>query len=235
MSQPQLPENIKEIKEEELFFFSCHPGVKCFTHCCCQLELALGPYDLIRLRRHLGITSREFLDQYALVEWQEGDLFPRVYLAMVDDGQASCPFVSAKGCAVYEGRPGACRTYPLGRAVFRRTDNSLDSFHVVLREEHCLGFGEATEQTIGRWTQGQGLPVYNQMNDALFALLHHPETTRGFVPTPAQRQLFMATLYDIDAFKTSGKVENGQQLDDENLLLAAITWLQRQLFGFFQF
>ncbi|MEN8256444.1 MAG: YkgJ family cysteine cluster protein [Thermodesulfobacteriota bacterium] len=235
MSAPQLPENIKEIKEQEVFHFNCHPGVKCFTDCCRQLELALTPYDVLRLRRHLGITSKEFIDQYALVEWQEGDIFPAVYLGMVDDGHVSCPFVSKKGCAVYDGRPGACRTYPLGRAAFQQPDGSLGSFHVVLKEDHCLGFSEADEQSIARWTEGQGLQLYNQMNDAMITILHNPEIAKGFVPNPEQRDLFINTLYDIDSFRASGKVENCQQLDDENLLLAAINWLRIQLFGFFKF
>lgn len=236
MSAPQLPENIKEIKDQEVFHFNCHPGVTCFTDCCRQLELALTPYDVIRLRRHLGISSREFLDQYALVEWQESDIFPSVYLGMVDDGHASCPFVSAEGCIVYEGRPGACRTYPLGRAAFQQPDNSLDSFHVVLKEDHCLGFAETDEQTIALWTKDQGLQSYNQMNDALITILHNPEVAKGFIPTPEQRDLFINTLYDIDAFRLSDKVENASQLDDEKLLLmAAIDWLRIQLFGFFRF
>ncbi len=208
MSSPQLPENIKEITDQEVFQFNCQPGVKCFTDCCRQLELALTPYDVIRLRRHLNITSREFLEQYALVEWQEGDVFANVYLGMVDDGHVSCPFVSDKGCAVYGGRPGACRTYPLGRAAFQQPDGSHGSFHVLLREDHCHGFAEGDEQTIGRWTQGQGLQAYNQMNDAMIAILHNPEVTKGFIPTPEQRDLFINTLYDIDAFRALGRVEN---------------------------
>ncbi len=235
MVAPQLPENIKEIKDQEVFHFNCHPGVPCFTDCCRQLELALSPYDVIRLRRHLGLSSRQFLEQYTLIEWQEGDVFPRVYLGMVDDGHVSCPFVSAKGCAVYEDRPAACRTYPLGRAAFPQPDGELGTFHVVLKEEHCLGFAEADAQTIASWTQGQGLQLYNQMNDAMITILHSPEVAAGFVPSPEQRQLFIDTLYDIDSFRASGKVEQCQQLDDENLLLAAINWLRLQLFGFFKF
>ncbi len=235
MSSPQLPENVKEIKDQEVFRFNCHPGVQCFTDCCRQLELALSPYDVIRLRRHLGISSREFLDHYALIEWQDGDVFPSVYLGMVDDGHASCPFVSDKGCAVYEGRPGACRTYPLGRAAFQQPNGGLDSFHVVLKEDHCFGFSEADEQTISRWTQGQGLQLYNQMNDAMITILHNPEIAKGFAPSPEQRALFIDSLYDLDAFRATGKVDNCQQLDDENLLLAAINWVRIQLFGFFKF
>ncbi|MBU0681780.1 MAG: YkgJ family cysteine cluster protein [Proteobacteria bacterium] len=235
MAAPQLPENITEIKDQEVFHFNCHPGVQCFTDCCRQLELALTPYDVIRLRRQLGLGSKEFLDNYALIEWQEGDIFPSVYLGMIDDGHGSCPFVSDKGCSVYEGRPGACRTYPLGRAAFRQPDGDLGSFHVVLKEAHCHGFAETTEQTIASWTEGQGLPSYNELNDAMIAILHNPEIAKGFMPNLKQRNLFINTLYDIDAFRATGKVDHCHHLDDEHLLQAALNWLSIQYFGFFKF
>ena len=114
----QLPNNVKQLAEGESFCFSCHPEVHCFCDCCQQLELALTPYDVVRLKDVLGLTGKEFLDQYAVIEYEEGDIFPRVYLAMQNDGRESCPFVSVDGCTVYEGRPSACRTYPLRRAAW---------------------------------------------------------------------------------------------------------------------
>ena len=45
------------------FRFACHPGVSCFTQCCRKLDLFLYPYDIIRLKKRLGISSEEFLDK----------------------------------------------------------------------------------------------------------------------------------------------------------------------------
>lgn len=234
MSSLQLPEHIKRISDEETFTFNCHPGVPCFTDCCRQLELALTPYDVARLRKNLNISSQQFLDDYAIIEWEEGEFFPRVYLGMIDDGQVSCPFVGDQGCTVYKDRPGACRIYPLGRGAYQIEEGEYGAMHVVLREPHCLGFNEPDEQSVSTWTKGQELHDYNTINDALITILHHADTTKK-KSTAEQRTLFLDTLYDLDVFRTRGKVNNSEKLTDEELLLAAIAWLRLQLFGFFKF
>ncbi|MCA1766096.1 MAG: YkgJ family cysteine cluster protein, partial [Desulfobulbaceae bacterium] len=118
MTEIGLPRNVRRLGDQETFRFSCHPGVPCFTECCRQLDLALSPYDVLRLRRGLGIPAAEFLDRYAVVEKSEEEPFPTVFLAMVDDGRAACPFVTERGCSVYQDRPGACRAYPVGRGAY---------------------------------------------------------------------------------------------------------------------
>ncbi len=234
MSHVQLPKHIKEISEQDSFTFNCHPGVPCFTNCCRQLELALTPYDVIRLRRHLGITTRQFLEEYAVIEWEAGEFFPRVYLGMKDDGQVSCPFVTGQGCSVYDGRPGPCRTYPLGRGAFQLEDGSYGAMHVVLHEPHCHGFAESDVQSVATWTEGQELHEYNRINDAMITILHHPDTFKT-KSSAAQRSLYMDTLYDLDSFREQGKIVDAAHSTDEELILAAINWLRVQLFGFFKF
>lgn len=230
----QLPEHIKELSEHETFTFNCHPGVPCFNDCCRQLELALTPYDVVRLSRKLEISTKQFLEEYAVIEWEEGDFFPRVYLGMKDDGLVSCPFVEEMGCSVYDGRPGACRTYPLGRGAFKLDDGTFSAMHVVMHEPHCQGFAESDVQSVEKWSTGQEVHVYNTMNDAMITILHHPDTTRR-KPTLEQRSLYLDTLYDLDSFRGRGKVENSDRLTDEEFLLVAINWLRVQLFGFFKF
>jgi len=53
MNQHLLPRNVTRIEKEETFHFSCHPSIGCFTDCCRQLELALTPYDILRLKKGL--------------------------------------------------------------------------------------------------------------------------------------------------------------------------------------
>ena len=113
-----LPRHITKLGRSETFTFSCHKNVKCFTECCRMLELALTPYDVLRLRLATGLTSGQLLDEYIIIEQDQGEPFPRLYLTMVDDGRASCVFVSAQGCTVYPHRPSACRAYPLGRLSY---------------------------------------------------------------------------------------------------------------------
>lgn len=222
----QLPEHVRRLKDEERFSFACHPGVPCFTECCRELELALTPYDVIRLRKALGLSSQEFLNTYAVIEQEDSDIFPRVYLGMVDDGRASCPFVSKKGCQVYEGRPAPCRTYPLGRGAWQDSSGAPHSFYVVLQEEHCRGFSESVEQTIDLWNKDQGLDLYYKANDLLVPLLLHEKIKKGFQPSAGQKDLFLTTLYNLENF-----TENSAKLDDLQLIQMAVDHLVKEFFS----
>jgi uncharacterized protein len=241
MDQLQLPENISRIEKDEVFNFSCHPGVDCFTDCCRQLELALTPYDVLRLKQETKFDSSDFLDRYVIEEQEAEDVFPRFYLTMVDDGQASCVFVKGTGCTVYPGRPGACRTYPMGRAAMRQADSSIEDFFVLLKEPHCHGFQEKEEQTSKTYSRGQGLQDYNDFNDKVAALTQHEQIRLGMKLTKEQTDLFVMALYDLDNFRKQldkGTLPKQEQYsadkdackDDEQLLLFAINWLHGILF-----
>ncbi len=239
MEQLQLPENVRRIEAKETFTFACHPGVTCFTDCCRQLELALTPYDILRLTRETGMNSREFLEQYVIQEQEAEDVFPRFYLTMVDDGRASCVFVSEKGCTVYPGRPGACRAYPMGRAAIRQADNSMDEFFVLLQEAHCHGFEEKEEQNSDSYATEQGLTEFNTFNDTFATLLQHDKIRQGLKLTPEQVKLFVLALYDLDSFRQqllAGTLQNcggfnkDTHKENEQLLLFGIEWLHQELF-----
>lgn len=234
MNHLLLPENVRKLGNSEPFQFACHPGVDCFTDCCRQLELALTPYDVLRLKKSLGLTSSDFLDQYAIVEQLEDDVFPQVFLAMIDDGQASCPFVSAAGCGVYMDRPGACRIYPLGRGAIQTPDGECRDFHVLLTEPHCKGFSQKTTQDAARWTLDQELSLYNSFNDQFMGILQHQRVRNGFRPDRQQIDNFMVTLYNLDEFRTLALDLDFQPRvsisDDETLLRFGIRWLHHELF-----
>jgi hypothetical protein len=243
MSRLQLPENMRELARAEKFRFRCHAGVACFTDCCRQLDLALTPYDVLRLYTRLGLAADAFLDRYALVEQEEGTAFPHVFLAMEDDGQATCPFVTAQGCRVYENRPGACRTYPLARGAMRTEAGECREIHVLLREPHCRGFEAGELLDVAAWNRSQGLADYNAMNDEITAILQHPRVRAGFAPSAEQIAAYLLALYRLDTFRQMlladtlspamelSEEERGQAAtDDITLLRIGIRWLHNVLF-----
>ncbi len=236
MKLPELPENVARVNPGEPFSFLCHPAVQCFTHCCRQLELALTPYDILRLRQATGFRSAELLSKYIIIEQDGTDIFPRYYLTMVDDGQASCVFVGDDGCTVYQHRPGACRTYPLGRGV-RRGHSTVNEFFVLLREPHCLGFTEKTVQTIDSYNKSQDLERYNRFNDMLTEIQQHQKIRNGMRLNASQLSDYRLALYDIDTFRKKMTENEGgggrtiAALDDEALLIFAFSWLKNKLFG----
>lgn len=244
VSEAHLPEYVTRLDGRDTFTFGCHPGVTCFTDCCRMLELALTPYDVLRLRKATGLTSRELLEHYIITEQDPGEPFPRFYLTMVDDGRASCVFVSPEGCTVYPHRPSACRAYPLGRAAVRAGNGAILEHFVIMKEAHCRGFLEATQQTPLQYSIDQELTVYNTFNDAVVQILQHETIRQGLIPGRKDIELFTLALYDLDTFRQmlmEDKVEStilsppekDRLQDDEELLLFAIELLKRQLFGIF--
>ncbi len=240
----ELPEYVRQLANDETFKFRCHPKVKCFTDCCRQLDLTLTPYDVLRLKNSLGLTSNEFMTKYAIIEQSDADIFPQVYLTMVDDGQASCPFVKDQGCTVYDDRPGPCRTYPLGRAAQQMADNSQEEFYVLLTEPHCHGFSEDKEQSIDQWLAHEGLLPYNRYNDLVMTVLQHEKIKNGFRPSPIQGKKYLSTLYNLDKFRSAildpnsdlGFLPNDEEqetiaADDLALLEYAVRWLKNELFN----
>ncbi len=242
MRQESLPKNVKRINMDDSFTFNCHSGISCFTHCCRQLELALTPYDVLRLKQATGLSSSIFLENYVIIEREEKDSFPRLYLTMVDDGNSSCVFVSKKGCTVYQNRPGACRAYPMGRAAVLTQERSVNEFYVLLQETHCHGFAQELSQTPRQYGQSQGLLAYNRFNDAVGEILQHEKIRQGMILTKEQADTYVLSLYDLDTFRemilndrlshpplSESLVQELQ--NDESLLLFAIDWLKNRLFA----
>lgn len=244
MNDLNLPKHCSALDNKEKFCFACHPDVPCFNECCRQLDLILTPYDTLRLKNKLKRHSGMFLEQFVIIEWEEGMLFPTCYLTMVDDGKASCVFVKDYGCRVYEDRPAACRAYPVGRGVSYGQDGKLQEQLVLLKEPHCRGGEQGNEFTATEYFQDQGLEEYNRYNDKMTALLQHPKIKAGFRPTKEQAEQYIMALYNLDTFRQelkSGDIKMNKPLspmeqqalenDDNALLLIAIRWLIQEYFG----
>ncbi len=242
----QITDNIRPINRRDNFYFDCHPEVKCFTECCRELDLALTPYDVLRLKKHLNIHSGAFLEQYVIIEWDKQQIFPGCYLTMIDDGRASCVFVDkTMGCRVYPDRPGACRAYPVGRGICSNRDNARDEeLFVLVQEPHCHGFAEKNQQTPVTYLTDQALDIYSKHNDSLTRLLQHEQIRRGFRPNRKQLDEFILALYNLDMFRremTDGRITMNRPLrvdelqglagSDEEMLHLGVNWLLQSYFN----
>jgi hypothetical protein len=236
-----LPDCFESLEEKAVFRFDCHKNLPCFTECCRLLDLELSPYDLLRLRHATGLNSAVFLDRYVIIEDEVGEFFPRLFLAMVDDGRASCPFVSKQGCSVYADRPSACRTYPLGRGFRRLASGRSEERFILVRESHCLGFTAEKQQTAGDYCVDQGLEDYHHLNEEMASILNNPGIIKRGPLAPEERATYILFLYDLDTLRfelLNGRISgitplSAQRLAssiDKELLRWAIEWLARLLF-----
>jgi uncharacterized protein len=190
---------------KDAFCFACHPGVPCFTRCCRDADMYLYPYDLIRLKQRLGISSGELLQKHTLTAYRDNPHFPSVMLKMSCEADKRCPFLDESGCRVYADRPFSCRAYPLERAVARSSDGkNRTACWFVARHDHCKGHEQTKQWQVQAWLQDQQLEDYNDMNDlwvdmdSLFR--RNPWGEKG-VESPALKMAFMA-CFNVDTFRS---------------------------------
>jgi len=227
------------------FKFRCYKGIQCFTKCCADLNLVLTPYDILRMKNRLGISSDNFLDKYTDQETDSQSRFPMVRLKMNQDEKKRCPFVSSSGCTIYEDRPGACRIYPLGRAATKPDvqRNALEKFFLVV-EDHCLGFQEDREWTIQEWLKNEGVYEYNAMNDQWLEIITSQKSLGPEKDHNQKIQMFFMASYNLDRFRefvfkskffelfdVETDIKERLASDDVSLMKYAFDWLRFSLFG----
>jgi hypothetical protein len=191
---------LPELASGNSFRFRCHPAVPCFNACCGDLNLMLTPFDVLRLRARLGLPSGEFIAAFADQFAAPDTGFPMLRLRMVENVPGRpCPFVRAAGCSVYPDRPGACRTYPLGRAARVGGNGEIVEQFFIVREEHCRGFEEDAPWTSGDWLADQDIRAYNASNDRYLRLTDQARRA-GLRLNASQANMAYLALFNLDAF-----------------------------------
>ncbi|MBZ0156532.1 MAG: YkgJ family cysteine cluster protein [Alphaproteobacteria bacterium] len=194
-----------QLTSQSRFVFRCHKGITCFTRCCSNIAIMLTPYDILRLKKRLGVSSGEFLQHYTYIHIDEKTSHPFVFLKMNEDPERKCLFVSAEGCTIYRDRPANCRYYPVGQASLKKMDTAVnqavtEEFYFLVKEEHCLGFKEKNEWTIQSWRDDQGADIYDDMNRGWKEILFRRNLPGNELDEKKQKSFYMA-CYDVDRFR----------------------------------
>lgn len=244
--QEKILQDAPRLGPDDAFTFACHPGVSCFNQCCCDVNVFLSPYDVLRMKRRLGITSGEFLKQYAFMPVHKEMRTPAVVLGMNDDEPKTCPFLTAGGCGMYSDRPWPCRMYPVGLAAQKDAPDGWrgDRFYFLLREPGCKGFDEPRRWTVRQWLDDQGIDEYDRWGDAFKELTLHEFFEQGGSLPPEKMNMLFTACYDLDKFRefvfgstllqrfeVDEDFVEAMRYDDEALLRFAFLWLRFSLFG----
>jgi Fe-S-cluster containining protein len=228
------------------FRFSCHKDIECFNQCCADVNIFLTPYDILRMKRRLNISSSEFLVKYTDSITIEDKGLPLVVLKMRQDEKKTCPFVMKDGCSIYDDRPWPCRMYPIGMAAPDRDyGGNREAFYFIVDQEFpCLGFKEKKECSIKEWKEDQGANIYDIEGEPYKDITLHRFFLNGNRLTPEKSRMFNMVCYDIDRFRRfvfessfinmfdidKETIENIKS-DDKNLLEFGYRWLRFSLFG----
>ena len=243
-----LPESLRNQRRLEAgssFCFDCNPKLECFTSCCSDVNIVLTPADVLALSRRTGLTTGEFLDRHTLAPITKDLHLPVVMLRMGPAPEKRCPFVTESGCSVYEGRPWACRMYPVGMALPpARAGVEPEPSWFLFEDDFCHGRREARSWTVSSWQSGQGVDAREDLEKGFRELVGHPWFIGGRQLDPRRIEMFFMAAYDLDSFREfifsttfvkrfdlDEALVEALRTDDEALLLFGFRWLRFALFG----
>ena len=235
-----------ELDPDSPFQFNCHKGIACFNACCKNIDITLTPYDILRLKRRLNLSSSEWVARYTVPFEMDAHGMPGLKLA-TKPGTSECMFLTKEGCGVYEDRPAACRYYALGNmGVRKKGEAQVTDIYFVVKEPHCQGHFEPVTQTVAEYRQSQGIEDYDEMNRAWRDIVIKKRSSGLTVGKPSERslQLFDLCSYDIDSFHEFIQSEGFQKVfdleatayaqllaDEDELYRFALRFLRQILFG----
>ena len=235
---------LKPISEEDQFPFKCYPGISCFNRCCHEIDVVLTPFDVLRMKTELGITSDEFLSKYTMVQKIKGTDVPLIKIKMLEDPSRPCVFMNEKGCSVYNSRPQVCRSYPAGTATLDPNAGENAYPHFIISEEMCQGHKEETLWNINTWKSDQGAAELEELNKPWLEIVAQLKSLRLKNDQDQKMHIFILACFDLDTFQKfvfeSRFLERfnidktrAQQLRDSQveLLKFGFEWLQFALFG----
>lgn len=120
--------------------------------------ITLSPYDVLRLARAAGISTREAIDRFTL---RRGSL-----LKFTAGG--ACVALDGARCGVHRGRPLACRLYPLG---IEHQENAGDEKFVTLEPAAGSLGVYGIDGDVGNFVEAQGIGSYLEANASYASLL----------------------------------------------------------------
>lgn len=231
--------------EQDKFAFSCHKGLSCFTQCCADVNIFLTPYDVLRMKNRLKVSSEEFLTRYTFVPFNDKLRMPLVVLKMGDEKDKRCPFVSSEGCTIYEDRPWSCRMYPLGLASPKEGSSAAnEEFYFLMEEGDCRGFAGGRKLTVRDWLEDQGILEYNEIGELFKEISLHDFFQKGESLEPEKMEMFYMACYNLDKFgrfvfessfldyfQIEPEVGERIRSDDIELMKFAFKWLRFSLFS----
>ncbi len=236
-----MQKNQASLSLQSRFKFHCHEGLTCFNRCCRTPTIILSPYDILRLKECLGISSGEFLQRYTLRESEEMSNLPLVFLDPFGPADNGCPFLGDMGCLVYTHRPTACRLFPITMGS-QLTEQGIVDYYFCRQLEYCQGFDTDVEWTIESWRASQGFDEYDQGRRQWLKIILK-QGLRGPVDARIQ-DLFVLLAYDVDTFrqflgnpdflkKWNFDADTAESLRDNDLSLLdfGYHYLQSVLFG----
>ena len=85
--EPERKNRLTVLKPEDVIRFNCKEKLDCYTRCCRDITIFLTPYDVLRMKNALQISSSDFLAGYTTT--LIGDIGCPVCILKMQDGEAT--------------------------------------------------------------------------------------------------------------------------------------------------
>ena len=191
---------LKVLGAEDIFRFDCRQSFDCYTRCCRDVTIFLTPYDIIRMKNALQVSSADFLNRYTVTMVADSGL-PVVALKMQPDDEKSCPFVNRNGCRIYPDRPWACRIYPLQPESTKITERAGKEYYSVIDVPFCRGLEAEREVTLAEWIEEQGIPLFLEMEALFKKIAASDRLTQTTITNKKIQEMIYMACYDLDRFR----------------------------------
>lgn len=138
--------------------------------CCFGKAVMLNPWELLSFSKEKKITPRAFRDLYC----EFGGIRLRFDGKADKKGQQACSqYVDHMGCSVHQGRPLACRLYPLGRQI------QFDEAHYIYEGDtfpclaDCAEVLDLPQLSVGEYLKGQQAEPFETAQDEYLKIMQN--------------------------------------------------------------
>lgn len=138
--------------------------------CCFGKAVILNPWELLNLSLEKKITPKEFRDLYC----DFGGFQLRFDGKKDKKGQKACSqYIDNIGCSVHQGRPLACRLYPLGRQI------QFDTAHYIYEGDKfpcltdCSEVLKLPKLCVSEYLKGQKAAPFEKAQDAYLMVMQN--------------------------------------------------------------
>jgi Fe-S-cluster containining protein len=138
--------------------------------CCHGNQVLLNPWELHRLAFEKQISVREFRDLYC--DWS--GILLKFNGEKDHRGKSSCSqYIENFGCSSHEGRPLACRLFPIGRQIQSETVQYIfqgDAFPCL---NGCPEVKELPQLSVEAYLKGQQTTLFEQAQDEYLEVMQN--------------------------------------------------------------
>ncbi|WP_254712638.1 YkgJ family cysteine cluster protein [Polaribacter sp. R2A056_3_33] len=130
----------------------------------------LNPWELFSFSKEKKVSPRDFRDLYT----DFGGIRLTFNGKQDKKGQNACSqYVENHGCSVHQGRPLACRLYPLGRQIqFEKADYIFEGAQFPCLTD-CAEVLNLPKLSVGDYLKGQGAAPFEKAQDAYLNVMQN--------------------------------------------------------------